>query len=89
MTKLGKNLLGSFTVIQEHQAEKIIFTLDELKLDAQMMRGQGYDGDGNMAGKKGTPALIQEQYPLAVYTCASHVLNLCIMEGMSIVLYVT
>ena len=52
-----------------------------------MMRGQGYDGAGNTAGKnKGTAALIQEQYPLAVYThCASHVLNLCIVEAMSIV----
>ena len=65
-------------------SEKILFTLDELKLDARMMRGQGYDGAENMAGKnKGTAALIQEQYPLAVYThCASHVLNLCIMEAM-------
>ena len=68
-------------------SEKILFTLKELKLDARMMRGQGYDGAGNMAGKnKGTAALIQKQYPLAVYThCASHVLNLCIMEAMSIV----
>lgn len=68
-------------------SEKILSTLAELKLDARLMRGQGYDGAGNMAGKnKGTAALIREQYPLAVYThCASHVLNLCIMEAMSTV----
>ena len=64
---------------EQHSAlsENILFTLDELKLDARMMRGQGYDGTGNMAGKnKRTAALIQEQYPLAVYThCASHALN--------------
>ena len=28
-------------------SEKILFTLDELRLDARMMRGQGYDGAGN------------------------------------------
>ena len=52
-----------------------------------MLRGQGYDGAGNMAGKySGTAALIQQQYPLAVYThCTAHVLNLCIVKAMSIV----
>ena len=66
-------------------SEKILSTLAELKLDARLMRGQGYDGAGNMAGKnKGTAVLIQEQYLLAVYTHrASHVLNLCIMEATS------
>ena len=35
---------------------------------------------------KGTAALIQQQYPLAVYThCAAHVLNLCVVEAMNIV----
>ena len=40
-----------------------------------------------MAGNnKGTAALIQQQYPLAVYThCAAHVLNLCVVEAMNIV----
>lgn len=33
-------------------SEKILFTLDEFKLDAQLIRSQGYDGAGNMAGKK-------------------------------------
>ena len=51
--------------------------LQQCNLDLHLLRGQGYDGAGNMAGRySGTAALIQRQYPLAVYThCAAHVLN--------------
>ena len=68
-------------------ADKILSTLHELSLDVTMMRGQGYDGAGNMADKNnGTAALIQRQYPLAVYThCAAHVLNLFIVKAMSVI----
>ena len=68
-------------------SDKILSTLQTFNLDLRMLRGQGYDGAGNMAGKySGTAALIQQQYPLAVYThCAAHVLNLCIVKEMSIV----
>ena len=68
-------------------SHKILSSLEELQLDLRMIRGQGYDGAGNMAGKnKGTAALIQQQYPLAVYThCAAHVLNLCVVKAMNVV----
>lgn len=68
-------------------SEKILSTLQQFNLDLRMLRGQGYDGAANMAGRySGTAALIQQQYPLAVYThCAAHVLNLCIVKAMSIV----
>ena len=68
-------------------SDKILSTLEAFNLDLRMLRGQGYDGAGNMAGKySGTAALIQQQYPLAVYThCAAHILNLCIVKAMSIV----
>ena len=68
-------------------SDKILSTLQEFNLDLRMLRGQGYDGAGNMAGRySGTAALIQQQYPLAVYThCAAHVLNLCIVKAMTIV----
>lgn len=52
------------------------------KVDLRMLRGQGYDDAGNMAGRyAGTSALIQEKCPLALYThCAAYVLNLCAMS---------
>ena len=47
------------------------------------MRGQAYDGAGNMAGSvNGTAARIVAQYPLATYLhCASHCLNLVIVKS--------
>jgi len=48
---------------------------------------QGYDGAGSMAGKrKGVAARIMKKYPKAFYIhCASHILNLCIVEATSII----
>ena len=56
------------------------------QLNMQMFCGQGYDGAGVMAGKqKGVAARIMNKYPKALYThCASHVLNLCIVEATNI-----
>ena len=52
-------------------------------LDPSKLRGQAYDGAGNMAGKKnGVAARIATQYPLALYThCASHCLNLVVVAS--------
>lgn len=47
------------------------------------MRGQGYDGAANMAGKyRGVQARIREVVPGAVYThCKAHNLNLSIIHA--------
>ena len=59
-------------------AKKITDSLESFGLDLGKLRGQSYDGTGNMAGRvRGTAALISAQYPLALYLhCASHALNL-------------
>ena len=55
-------------------------------LNCDLICGQGYDGAGNMAGsQRGAAALIQQQYPLALYShCNSHILNLCIVKVCSV-----
>ena len=65
----------------------ILQHLADWQLDFTRLRGQGYDGAGNMAGRlNGCAALVQEQYPKATYFhCASHALNLCIMSTSKIV----
>jgi len=67
-------------------ARKITSKLQEYGLDLTLLRGQGYDGAGNMAGKtKGTAALITGLYPDALYLhCASHCLNLVIVKSCEI-----
>ena len=67
-------------------ADQIKFTLEKLTLDLNDLRGQGYDGAGNMSGKyRGAAAIIQHDYPKALYVhCVSHVLNLCIVAASSI-----
>ena len=48
------------------------------------MRGQAYDGAGNMSGSlNGTAALISKDNPLALYLhCASHSLNLAVVKSL-------
>ena len=67
-------------------ARKITGTLEELGLDLEHLRGQAYDGAGNMAGSvKGTAALICSQYPLAMYLhCLSHWLNLAFVKSLEV-----
>ncbi|CAI8047555.1 52 kDa repressor of the inhibitor of the protein kinase [Geodia barretti] len=49
-------------------ANKITSSLQAFGLDLSNLRGQAYDGAGNMAGSvNGTAALISAQYPLALY----------------------
>ena len=67
-------------------ADKIITTLQSYGLDLTKLRGQVYDGAGNMAGSvRGTAALITAQYPLALYLhCASHCLNLAVVKSLQV-----
>ena len=72
-------------MIQEYLdaiSDKIKSTLVGFGLDLSCLRGQAYNGAGNMAGSvNGTAALI----PLAMYLrCASHCLNLKSLEVTSV-----
>ena len=85
----GTNLLNSFYVNQVPLVKHLLVltsTLEKFALDLSYLRGQGYDGAGNMAGKyNGTAAIIQDSYPKATYVhCAAHSLNLCVVSACSI-----
>ena len=69
-------------------AETILEKLEELGLNCEYLRGQGYDGSGSMAGiRKGASTIILQKYPLATYIhCCSHLLNLSIASSCSQVL---
>ena len=60
--------------------------MKKLGLDLHNLRGQGYDGAGNMAGHtKGVAAHILEQYPKACYVhCGTHALNLCVVAACGV-----
>ena len=64
-------------------ATLILERVEQLGPDAAFLRGQGYDGAANMAGRHaGAAAIIRSQYPKARYVhCSSHVLNLCIVSA--------
>ena len=66
--------------------DKIKFTLEKLTLDFNDLRGQGYDGAGNMSGKyREAAAIMKHDYPKALYIhFVSHVLNLCVVAACSI-----
>ena len=68
----------------EALATKILQCLGSYGLDLTKLRGQAYDGAGNMSGKsKGASTLITTQYPLALYLhCASHCLNLVVVKSL-------
>ena len=67
-------------------ADKILEALRGYGLDISYLRGQAYDGAGNMAGKySGVAAIIQSNFPKAVYVhCAAHSLNLCVVAACKI-----
>lgn len=67
-------------------SNKILEALKGYSLDLNYLRGQAYDGAGNMAGKyQGAAACIQSSYPKAVYVhCAAHTLNLCVVAACKI-----
>ena len=64
-------------------AKMIEDTCMSLGLDLTLCRGQGYDGASNMSGKnQGVSAILLSKYPKAMYFhCASHKLNLCIVQA--------
>ena len=68
----------------EALATKILQCLSSYGLDLTKLRGQAYDGAGNMSGRtKGASTLISEQYPLALYLhCTSHCLNLVVVKSL-------
>ena len=59
-------------------AEMMLEFLRKQHVDPTKLRGQAYDGAGNMSGKtNGAAARISAQFPLAIYVhCSSHCLNL-------------
>ena len=67
-------------------ADKLMGSLRAYGLDLTKLRGQAYDGAGNVAGTvKGTAAIITRQFPLALYLhCASHCLNLAVVKSLQI-----
>lgn len=67
----------------EYLAGKLLDCLQRWNLNVQDIRGQGYDGAANMAGKfRGVQARISEQNEKALYFhCAAHCLNLCIVKS--------
>ena len=67
--------------------ETILHLLQKNHLDPKLLRGQGYDGASNMAGKvKGAAAIITSKHPLALYFhCASHQLNLAVMKSAELI----
>ncbi|KAJ8024838.1 52 kDa repressor of the inhibitor of the protein kinase [Holothuria leucospilota] len=70
-------------VTGEALAQTILGRLRSYGLDTSYLRGQGYDGAGNMSGRiRGTAALIQKEIPTAFYVhCNAHILNLCIVRS--------
>ena len=87
---IREDLMGFFecdTGISGRQlSDKIIASLEAYGLDLSILRGQSYDGAGNMAGSvNGTAALISQQSPLALYLhCAFHCLNLAVVRSLEI-----
>ena len=71
----------------EALSTNIISVLQKLGLDINLLRGQGDDGAGSMAGcRSGVAARIQAQVPLAVYVhCFSHKLNLAIVDACDVI----
>ena len=60
-------------------AERIKKELQELGLDMNNCRGQGYDGASNMAGRyNGAAALIRSEFPLAIL----HTLCITLVEPL-------
>ena len=65
-------------------ADKMLSFLSSHKVDPKKLRGQAYDGAGNMSGKtNGAADIIASQFPLALYLhCSSHCLNLSVVKSL-------
>ena len=66
--------------------DTLIERLSNWDVDLSKLRGRGYDGDGNMAGKlNGLQAGILRDHPTAVYVhCLTHSINLALMSLLDI-----
>lgn len=83
---LREDVLGFQTVNDltgEGLTKTILNMLHEFGLSIKDLRGQGYDGGANMAGKlRGVQSRILKEQPLALYThCSSHCLNLALSKS--------
>eukprot|EP00794_Sanderia_malayensis_P009462 gene9462-10449_t len=66
-------------------SRKIADGIQDLTIDMDLCRGQGYDGAGNMAGKcSGAPALIMQMRLMFIVGLMSHVLDLRVASAGSI-----
>ena len=67
-------------------AANITKSLEQFGLDLNNIRGQAYDGAGNMSGStNGAAAIIRRQHPQALYLhCASHCLNLAVVKSLQV-----
>ena len=67
-------------------ADKMLGFFQSHGVDPNKLRGQAYDGAGNMSGKtKGAAAIITSQFPLALYLhCSSHCLNLSVVKSLEV-----
>lgn len=67
-------------------ADTSLGTLAAYGLNTCFIRGRGYDGAGNMAGKyRGAASIIQSQFPKVVYVhCAAYAMNLCVVAACSV-----
>ena len=74
------------SVSGEAIAQNMLSVLEKHFLDVNNLRGQGYDGAENMAGKyQGAAARIQRNHPKAIDVhCAAHILNLCIAAACKV-----
>lgn len=83
---IREELLGFIPVVRtsgEMLAEKILTTLENLEIDIDHCRGQGYDGAAAMSGNRcGVQAIIAQRNSKVLYFhCASHCLNLVISHS--------
>ncbi len=67
-------------------AHYIIHLLQKFNMDSTLLRGQVYNGAGNMAGKtRGAAAIITIQILLTLYVhCASHQLNPAVIKSAEV-----
>ena len=64
----------------------ILKFVEDIGLNMEFCRGQGYDGAANMVGKcSGAAAIITSKFPKIPYVhCGSHLLDLCIASACNI-----
>ena len=84
-----EDLVGLFecaTGISGRNLSDKIKSTQQVGLHLSCLRGQAYDGAGNIAGSvNGTASLISDEYPLAIYLhCASHCLNLAVVKSLEV-----